>query len=156
MSTVVAFTTARPRRDRRSATVIPIAAARSVRDGNDMPGRDGLSVRRARSRDERAPLQLTRRGRLVAGLLASLVLAVAIAAGVLLIGHQALAGEHAQVVPATSRIVLPGETLWSIAQDVAPGQDPRETVERLVEFNALPSAGVQAGQQVAIPGDLSQ
>jgi hypothetical protein len=102
-----------------------------------------------------APLRLTRRGRIVATALAAIIVLLAIAAGVLLLGQQALAGDHARPVPASYHIVLPGETLWSIAGNVAPDADRRETIERIMEFNALSSAGVHVGQGVAIPGDLS-
>jgi hypothetical protein len=41
--------------------------------------------------------------------------------------------------------------LWDIARAVAPQADPRDTVDLLVEFNALPGVMVQPGQQLAVP-----
>ena len=146
MSTVVVFTPAGMRRTRRAdrpANVIPLAAARTAR-----------TVPAPMAPTGRAPLRLTRRGQVVVAALAAIVLVIAMTAGVLLIGRQALAGDRVQPVPASYHIVLPGETLWSIAGQVAPGADRRDAVARIVEFNALTSAGVQAGQRVAIPGDL--
>lgn len=149
MSTVVVFSPARPPHTRctgRPANVIPITGARMARTAR--PAGAGHS-------HETAPLRLTRRGQVVAAALAAIVLVVVVGAGVLLIGRQAMAGDQVHPVPATYHIVLPGETLWSIAGDVAPGADRRDAVDRIVEFNALSSAGVQAGQRVAIPGDLA-
>ncbi len=37
--------------------------------------------------------------------------------------------------PARCTVVQPGETLWSIAGEIAPGDDVRLTVDRLVELN---------------------
>ncbi len=45
----------------------------------------------------------------------------------------------------------PGETLWQIAQRAAPTADPRVTVARIVELNALPGASVRAGQELLLP-----
>ena len=48
-------------------------------------------------------------------------------------------------------VVQPGQTLWSIAGDVAPGADRRDTIARIVELNALPSTAVSAGERIAVP-----
>jgi Tfp pilus assembly protein FimV len=37
--------------------------------------------------------------------------------------------------PGGSHVVQPGDTLWSIAAELAPGTDLRPTVDRLVELN---------------------
>jgi Tfp pilus assembly protein FimV len=109
-------------------------------------------VRRAAARPARdTPMRLTRRGRLVVGFLAGLLVLVAVAAGVLLISRPAQAGSTPQAVPVTYRIVLPGQTLWQIAGQIAPGVDPRTTVQQIVDLNALPSAAVSAGQRIAVP-----
>jgi LysM repeat protein len=150
MSTIVAFTPARTRRALRPvAEVVPIETAPSARRRALAAGLEGMAGAGA------APLRLTRRGRLVAGAALSLVLLLVISAGVLLLGQQAVAGEQARPVPARVHVVTPGETLWSIAGRVAPGADRRDVVARLREFNALSSVALQAGQRIAIPGDVS-
>jgi LysM repeat protein len=54
--------------------------------------------------------------------------------------------------PATkSWVVQPGETLWSVAQHVEPGADPRETVLRIEQLNGLTSADVTVGQHLVVP-----
>jgi Tfp pilus assembly protein FimV len=52
--------------------------------------------------------------------------------------------------PRVTYVVAPGDTLWSIAQRVAPGQDPRPVVDGLIEANDL-GGGLQAGQELSIP-----
>tara|TARA_R110002124_G_scaffold71034_4_gene190182 strand:- start:3562 stop:3831 length:270 start_codon:yes stop_codon:yes gene_type:complete len=51
--------------------------------------------------------------------------------------------------------VAAGQSLWNIAEQHAPGQDPREVVAQLVEINQLPSADIFAGQELAIPASFS-
>lgn len=94
-----------------------------------------------------ASLRLTRRGRLVVLLLALAVCAV----GSLAIASSGAATGTAQHAPVEYVTVLPGDTLWAIANDVAPDADPRDTVAEIVELNALPGSTVQAGQRLAVP-----
>jgi hypothetical protein len=96
-------------------------------------------------------LRLTDRGRTSVRVAVALLLTLVVVAGVLMLGRQAQAGESAQSVPVTYRIVLPGETLWGIAGKVAPGADRRDTVDRIMDLNALSSASVSAGQRIAVP-----
>jgi len=96
-----------------------------------------------------ARLRMTHRGRRV--LLA--VLAVPLAAG---IAFGALNGGAADATrdataPLQFVTVEPGETLWSVATDIAPGADPRDVIADLMSFNRLPSADVPAGLHLAIP-----
>jgi hypothetical protein len=81
---------------------------------------------------------------------AALVLLVVIS-GVLLLGRSAQAGSQSHPIRSTYRVVLPGETLWQIAGEIAPNIDRRDTVSKIIELNALPGAGVLAGQRIAVP-----
>jgi LysM repeat protein len=48
--------------------------------------------------------------------------------------------------------VAPGQTLWSIAQDTNPTQDPAAVVEKIADLNKLASpADVVPGQTLQIP-----
>jgi hypothetical protein len=47
--------------------------------------------------------------------------------------------------------VQPGDSLWSIAETVAPNADPRDVIIDLMQFNSLTSADVPAGFELAIP-----
>jgi hypothetical protein len=94
--------------------------------------------------------RLTRRGRVVVFAFALLVLAVA--ALVLAGGSQAT--PEAQATETV--VVLPGDTLWSIASDVSDAQgdrDVRDTVDDLVALNDLDSKALSAGQRLEVPVD---
>ncbi|QEO09876.1 LysM peptidoglycan-binding domain-containing protein [Protaetiibacter larvae] len=104
----------------------------------------------------RAPrLHLTRRGRLVFGAL--LVAPVAIALAVSgIAGGVAQAGSSASTASFEYISVASGESLWDLAQWIAPEADPREVVSALVALNQLPSAEVQPGQRLAIPAEYAR
>lgn len=52
--------------------------------------------------------------------------------------------------------VRPGDTLWSVAQEVAPGADPRAVVLQLRVLNGLsPHHVLQAGQVLQVPGQAA-
>jgi hypothetical protein len=95
----------------------------------------------------RQPARLTRRGRL-----ACTLALIALSTGLLgLVQPQAFALGRGDG-PATQRItVRPGETLWAIADRVAPGTDPRSTIARLESMNHLRSSSVPAGSVLLVP-----
>ncbi len=62
-------------------------------------------------------------------------------------GQSAISAPDAGVV-----VVRPGESLWSIAERIAPGQDPRPVVAALREVNG--GDVVAQGQQIVVPEDL--
>jgi hypothetical protein len=96
-----------------------------------------------------APLRLTRRGRSVA---VALFLLTLVAGGVMFGGGVSKAGASSEAGPAHSYItVQPGQTLWAIAKESAPGTDPRVTIEAIRRLNSLSDTGVQAGQRIALP-----
>ena len=95
-------------------------------------------------------MRLTRRGRLL--LTAVVLLALVVAAVLLSGGAPARAGTDRAPAAAGERVtVRPGETLWQIAERVAPGSDPRETVARILDLNGLQTAQVQAGTALRLP-----
>jgi LysM repeat protein len=50
--------------------------------------------------------------------------------------------------------VRSGETLWQIAQEAAPDQDPRDVVTALMTANHLDSATLQPGTRLLVPDNL--
>jgi LysM repeat protein len=69
-----------------------------------------------------------------------------------------LAGEPARAgtgwappVVTASVIVQQGDSLWTIAQQVSPGADPREVVSRIRDLNGLRSNLIQPGQVLLVP-----
>lgn len=95
-------------------------------------------------------VQLTRRGR---GVLFALLL-VGIFCGGLAFGSHASGADAgpAPAPPAHAMVVRPGQTLWDIAREVQPGSDPRATVDRIIDMNALRSSQIDAGSRLLLPG----
>jgi hypothetical protein len=94
--------------------------------------------------------RLTRRGRALAGLVALLA---TLATSVAITERMQVVHEPASPMPATAPaevVVAPGETLWSIAERVAPDRDPRGVVDQIRRVNGLPSGEVQAGQTLRL------
>ena len=98
-------------------------------------------------------LRLTLRGRRVLMTLAALPL-IAIALFVALNGGMATATD-ADPAELSYVTVSGGDSLWSIAEEIAPGEDPREVIAQLLRFNELSSVGVVPGQQLAVPTTYS-
>jgi len=92
-------------------------------------------------------MRLTRRGRTLARVLAT-VLVVAV---FLLVAPGLARGDGPdRPAPRVTYVVQPGDSLWSIARRVAPGQDPRPVVDGLIEANDV-RGGLQTGQELSIP-----
>ena len=100
-------------------------------------------------------LRLTRRGRVVLTTLAAAPL-VAISLFLGLSGGDAAATHD---VPATGLeyvSIAPGQSLWQLAEQIAPQADPREVVADILSLNRLESADIQPGQELAIPAQYSE
>jgi nucleoid-associated protein YgaU len=95
-------------------------------------------------------LRLTRRGRAVFATLAVVPLVIA---GLIfgLGAGGAVATKDAATDSLTWVTVDAGQSLWDIAADVAPGEDPREFAAQVAAFNQLDSTVIQPGQELAIP-----
>jgi LysM domain len=122
------------------------------------PGRSALRASAPPLIGDRSqpPLRLTRRGQAVLRILVVVVMSGLIAGAALTMARRANAADGpARPVVVAHHVVLPGETLWGIATRVAPKADPRDTVARLVEFNALTSSDLHAGQTLAIPPGMA-
>jgi len=92
-------------------------------------------------------VRLTRRGRVVV-----FAAAVVTAAGFMtFVGDLAGASSAGGAAATSAYVVTPSDSLWSIAQQVAPGADVRETVERIKDLNGMRSAVVYAGQELVVP-----
>ena len=99
-------------------------------------------------------LRITRRGRLV---LTTLVMGPLVTLGVV---GGVVAGLSASSAVATSSSVSAefdyltinaGESLWQVAERIAPTSDPRDVIAEIVSLNQLPTSSVEAGQRIAIP-----
>ncbi len=94
-------------------------------------------------------VRLTRRGRLL--LLAALVALLCAAFTLGRAGDSQASTDRSAPAVLASTTVHPGESLWAVAQRVAPGRDPRALVQQIREINDLSSATVQVGQLLLLP-----
>lgn len=99
-------------------------------------------------------LRLTRRGRTVFTTLAAVPLVLG-AIGVALNGGMAAAGDSAAGTGVSFDYVTiqAGQSLWQLAETIAPAQDPRDVIADIVHLNQLSSEAVQPGQRLALPAE---
>lgn len=100
-------------------------------------------------------LRLTRRGRIVltAVICAPLVAGAAVTA---INGGQAFADSVSSESNASTTefqyvTIQSGQSLWRVAESIAPSADPRDVIADIVNLNQLTSVEVRPGQRVAIP-----
>ncbi|MFV0374215.1 LysM peptidoglycan-binding domain-containing protein [Microbacterium sp.] len=100
-------------------------------------------------------LRLTLRGRRVlAALPAVIALAIAVlSGGGALASASSAAGGADEAFEVVT--VMPGDSLWAIAERVAPSADPRDVVDDIVRLNALSGARLDPGQSIAIPAQYA-
>jgi hypothetical protein len=120
------------------------------------PGVLGRAARRVRSAAPaaRAPLTLTRRGRLLfhglpvlTGAAALVVLAV-----IFLVPSTATATSAPVTGADTERTTVhPGQSLWDLAVAADPERDPRDVMDEIVELNDLATSVLVAGQVLEVP-----
>jgi hypothetical protein len=109
-------------------------------------GRGTTRRRTASPRTAAIPaVRLTRRGRV-----ALAAAALVVAAIMVLLSVVGASGEAATPHPSTpaSIVVADGDTLWTIAQRVAPAVDPRREVATLMRLNHLHTVTVVPGQVI--------
>ena len=99
-------------------------------------------------------LRLTRRGRsvvttLVTGLIMSLALAFALNGGMATATTDLSTGSFDYVT------VEAGQSLWQLAESLAPAADPRDVISDIVRLNQLQSSVVHPGDRLAIPAAYS-
>ena len=98
---------------------------------------------------QQSSLKITRRGRLV---FASLLALPVLAASIFLASPGAQAGAESGELEYYT--VLSGESLWDIAEHLAPERDPREVIDRLRGANSLTGFDVKPGERLVVPAGL--
>jgi hypothetical protein len=134
-----------------------VRAQSAARHGGRAPSPARVQVARAEplalpaASAARRRLRLTRRGRFVLVVLPSVL-----AATCALVAATGPLSE-AQAAPRATRwvTVAAGDSLWSIAERIAPGADPRDVVAELERANGLPDAAVAAGERLVLPSGVA-
>ena len=99
----------------------------------------------------RTRLRLTRRGRVVFTALAALPIVVGVLIGSLGSGGAMAGIDDGRSAVLETVVVGAGDTLWGIAESIAPSADPREVIHEIMRLNGLRDAVVQPGQRLALP-----
>lgn len=110
----------------------------------------GSYARPMGARSVQPRLRITRRGRAVLAVL----IAVPLAVGAIVGGVGALGADGSTTTGSTDYsyvTVHSGESLWQLAQQLAPKADPRDVVADISNLNGLDSGVIQPGQRLAIP-----
>lgn len=106
-----------------------------------------------------ARLRITARGRRALALLvAAPVLAAGALAGVGVLGDAvsgAVASSSTQTADFEHVTVMPGQSLWQIAESIAPEADPRDVIAEIEMLNGIAGA-IQPGAQLAIPAHYAR
>lgn len=104
-------------------------------------------------------VRMTPRGRRALALIvAAPVLAAGALAGAGVLGDAlvgAVASSSVETAGFEQITVLPGQSLWQIAEAVAPEADPRDVVAEIEMLNGIAGA-IQPGEQLAIPAHYSR
>jgi hypothetical protein len=103
----------------------------------------------------RTRLRITRRGRFVLTALVAAPLAVG-ASLAALNGGAAVASKDASSAAFQYVTVSSGQSLWDLAEEIAPSADPRDVIASVVDLNRLPTSDVAAGQQLAVPAEYAR
>ncbi|NQX26713.1 LysM peptidoglycan-binding domain-containing protein [Microbacteriaceae bacterium VKM Ac-2854] len=103
----------------------------------------------------RTHLRITRRGRVVFTALAAVPIVLG-AFGLALNGGGAIASGSGAAVEFDYVTVHAGESLWSLAEELAPTADTRDVVDAIVSLNQLNSAMLEPGQRLAVPSAYSE
>lgn len=64
---------------------------------------------------------------------------------------EALTGTSARSVSRTTYVVRPGDSLWTIASRLAPGEDPRALVDAIAAANDVDPGALAPGQALIVP-----
>jgi hypothetical protein len=134
-------------RDPRAVPAPQRAAARSTSAPVTPRGTGAAPTAARRAPVTRSRLRLTRRGRVVLMVLPTLLAL----SGVLLASAPGVAEASPRVEPARTVVVGTGDSLWTIAERVAPHTDPRLTVAALERANGLTDGRVAAGATLVLP-----
>ncbi|UJW36281.1 hypothetical protein L3Q67_22265 [Saccharothrix sp. AJ9571] len=83
--------------------------------------------------------------------------AMAVTAGLVVAGFGFLADAMAAPVPTRTAVVsvAPGESLWEVAERMAPSSDPAAVVDRIHELNRFDGAGLVPGLPIEVPAETA-
>ena len=136
----------------RSARMYGPVGGLSVRGGGCIPRAvvhaAGSARRAPRSAGTPTALRLTRRGRRV---IAGLSMAIGLSIAAVTVAVEVASGGGLQLAGSSTVVVQPGDTLWSLAQHLAPREDARAVVDAIIDRNDLAGTELVPGQVLELP-----
>lgn len=118
--------------------------------GFSTPAMPQHSARQPDGGQVHARLRLTRRGRIVFTILAAVP--VVVWALVTVLGAGGAAAEVDGAGAMFEYVTIDqGDSLWAIAESIAPNGDPRVVIDEIIRLNGLDGAVVEPGQRLALP-----
>jgi LysM domain len=150
--TVMRSVTSYPRRHRPSLAVLPGGLETDRANGSG----EAAAAPSARAAPRSAPVRLTRRGRIVVGLVAVIAVGSVAALVWLAVAGRAQAasqvGSEGAAAHTMLRVVVrPGDTMWGIAIRADPAADPRAVIQQIIDDNGLKGTAIMAGQVLWVP-----
>jgi hypothetical protein len=100
-------------------------------------------------------LRITARGRKVLAVVIALPVIATLGLLAMFGGGSAIATGSATTADFDYLTVQAGQSLWGIAEKIAPEADPRDVIAEIMSLNQLHESSVQPGQRIAIPADLA-
>lgn len=80
-----------------------------------------------------------------------IIMTILAAAALLVPGIRAVSAVQQRPTPTVPHAVVTGDTLWGIARERWPEEDPRKGVHLLLELNHLRSPSLIPGQTIQLP-----
>lgn len=134
-------------------TAIPAHAPQLNTSRLNMPRLD--TPRPGAPRPSMPRLRLTRRGRFAVTSLAAMPLVV-LALVTALNGGMAAATSDISTGTFEYVTVHAGQSLWELAESIAPSADPRDVISDIVRLNQLQNSELHPGDRIAIPAAYSR
>ncbi len=131
------------------ALIFVVAALRMTLRG----GRSGVITFADSGVDHRrstVPLKTRQRRRLTTMVVLATIVCFTVG-GAFALGSGVGASYGTTFVSAKIYTVQPGDTVWSIAHDIAPGNDVRRVVDAIVEMNDVASGALRPGTVLDLP-----
>ncbi|MCS5720262.1 LysM peptidoglycan-binding domain-containing protein [Herbiconiux sp. CPCC 205763] len=100
-------------------------------------------------------LRITSRGRKVLAVVIALPAITVLGLLAMFSGGSAIATGSAGSADFDYLTVQAGQSLWGIAETIAPDADPRDVIAEIMSLNQLHESSVQPGQRIAVPVDLA-
>ncbi|WP_291040126.1 LysM peptidoglycan-binding domain-containing protein [Herbiconiux sp.] len=101
-------------------------------------------------------LRITARGRAVLAAVVALPIILVLGFFAMFSGGSAVATGSTAGAEFDYLTVKAGQSLWVIAETLAPEADPRDVIAEIMSLNQLSESAVQPGQRIAVPADLAE